>query len=258
MQQEANILRKWYQTLGFSSQYDAAFEAGLSNSEFSLGDAFGSNPYENFFIALYRCEKLEQQYAQREIPRQILLDTLSDLVVWTDVHYGLTGKLGLAEPSWLENHLAFGLFKLGRLQFRWFPCRRPFAGFPAGTPVLEIHIQAGGGLSPEACEASIAQARHFYATYFPELEYRCFTCHSWLMAPSLAEFLPPDSNILKFQAMFRIDRVSPSDAALKYIFRWDTDRNNLPQVTAPGRLAERVRQHVLAGGELHEGLGWFL
>lgn len=77
-----------------------------------------------------------------------------------------------------------------------------------GAPVVAIHIPQGGpppgsgDLSPDAVEASLAQAEVFLPRHYPEHAAGGYSCMSWLLDPELAPYLGPDSNIVSFQERF--------------------------------------------------------
>ena len=253
------LLRRRYKALAFSEQYNAAFESLLGNTHTEVSETFGTDAKANILTALYRCEVLQATYAKRGIPERILLDTLSDVVIWTDTWYGIHHELGLGEVGWLENHFSAKLYRLGRLQFCMghAPHAIPEAEIAEGDPVMEVHIPAGGAMRLEDCQASITAARTFFATYFPEFHYRTFTCHSWLLDSTLTRFLNENSNILQFQTLFTVVQNDVSDAILKYIFRWDATRDTLEQFEPQSKLAATVKPYALNGGTFYESLGWF-
>ncbi len=253
------LLRGWYAKLAFSAQYDTAFEALLGEDFTEINEVFGTDAGENLLTALYHCEVLKTVYTQRGIPEHILLDTLSDVVIWTDTWYGMHGELGLMEVGWLQHHFSAKLFRLGRLQFCMGHAHRaiPEAGVAEGDPVLEVHIPADGAMRLDDCKTSIAAAREFFATFFPQFDYRAFTCHSWLLDRTLTQFLSETSNIVQFQTLFTVTHNDPSDAILKYIFRWDATRDTLERFEPQSRLAAAVKPYVLNGGTFYESLGWF-
>ena len=120
---------------------------------------------------------------------------------------------------------------------------------------MEVHIPNGANLSPESCRTSLDEAKEFFARYFPEYKFNHFTCHSWLLDPSLDNLLASDSNIIKFRNMFTPINADESYAALRYVFRWNTNRRNLRNAVCASSLAERMKAYVLKGGVLHEALG---
>ena len=260
MNQQVQLIRKWYKALPFPARYDELFEAGLHKLSFPIADRFGDNAFDNFYIALFRCESVADRCKKQGIPESIVMETLSDLVTLTNTWYSFNHQLGLAEPEWIDNHLSGHLFQLGRLQFCMgaAPIAIPEAGILSDDPVLEVHIREGQPLEPEACSRSIAFAREVFPHSFPEHSFKCFLCDSWLLDPDLKNFSAEGSNILQFQSRFRIEKRYPSDSRLKYLFRWDAQRNNLEQFPASSSFAARIKDHVLSGGSLEDAIGGFL
>ena len=129
------------------------------------------------------------------------------------VHRRRVGTGGLLIPGWLGLHFRGEIYQLGRLQFqrsrlggRTGEAVRA-AGLPLGPEdfALDVHVPGFlGPITPEACDRSLALAREFFARHFPEEPYQVATCHSWLLDPQLAGYLPKDSNIVRFQDRFRI------------------------------------------------------
>jgi len=71
----------------------------------------------------------------------------------------------------------------------------------AGEPVLDIHIPARSRLDPAACDDSFAEALEFFPRYFPEHNFKAFTCGSWLVDPQMMQKLP-GSNMAAFAQRF--------------------------------------------------------
>lgn len=253
----------WYKKLNFPRRYDGEFYRALDEIEISADSTLESydtaceDGKRNLLAFLYFCQNLQRRYAEKGIGEDILLDTLSDLVVWTETWSELKGELWLGELYWLKFHLGMRLFKLGRLQFCLGKAERdvPSHALVKGEPVVEVHIQAVGPLKREDCLASFARARAFFAQHYPEHAYKCFTCHSWLMDKKLDEVLTGDSNIIRFRDLFDIVHEQPSDAILKYVFRWNTTVETLPETPAASGFAQRVKERRLAGEMFHESFG---
>jgi hypothetical protein len=113
-----------------------------------------------------------------------------------------------------------------------------------------------GAMSQEACDDSFAQARSFFATHIPELPVRYASCHSWLLDPQLAWYLPADSNIIRFQRRFRPAREGDpgNEDTLNFVFRSpDTPLEALPQRTT---LERAVVRHIREGGQWLIGHSW--
>lgn len=176
---------------------------------------------------------------------------------WTDTWSDLKGTLYLGEIKWLSHHLGMKLFKLGRLQFCMGRAETdiPSANLLKGDRVMEIHIPACGPLKYEECMDSIEKAKAFFAEYFPEFEYKCFTCHSWLLDRSLEELLGSKSNIIRFQSMFDIVSEEKSDAILKYVFKWNTTRDKLKDIHCTEGFPGKVKSRIASGGDFFEAVG---
>jgi len=165
----------------------------------------------------------------------------------------LKGDLYLGELWWLSLHLDMKLFRLGRLQFGFGKALMdiPQYGLKKDDPVIDIHIPEGEPLSPEKCDESIENAKVFFKKYFPEFQYKCFTCHSWLLDDTLDEILPPTSNLIAFKSRF--DRVHKEKdyMLLRYIFRWDTNETNLKYAYPVSEFASKVKKRVLSGEDFY-------
>ena len=258
------IIEKWYSQLNFPKVYDAAFKKALT--DIKISDAITIENYDvdetdgkrNFLSYLFFCEALKEKYAEKGIDEKILTDTLSDLVVWLDTWSDLKGELYLGELAWLRHHLSMQLFRLGRLQFCMAGAEHdiPSANVKKGDPVIEVHIPEDGKLDRASCEESLKQAREFFKTYFPEYDYKCFTCHSWLLDASLKDILGEESNISKFREMFTLDFAEESDAIFKYVFRWNATRNQILKMPCASGFASRVQKKAREGGKFYETVGW--
>ena len=203
------------------------------------------------------CETLKARYAEKGIDEKILLDTLSDIGIWLDTWTEIKGELYLGELAWLQHHLSMHLFRLGRLQFCMGTSHNdcPEYGLKRGDPVIEVHIPAAGPLTAEACAESFSMAREFFAKYYPEYNYRYFTCHSWLLDETLREFLDEDSNIIRFQQMFKPVASEPSNAILRYVFKWSTNARNLKYAPVLTSFAASVKKAFVNGVQFHETVG---
>lgn len=131
----------------------------------------------------------------------------------------------------------------------------PSRGVKRGDKVLEIHIPKGGKLSQDEVSASIDEARLFFKKYFPEFDYKCFTCHFRLLDDTLGKYLDEGSKIIKFRGLFEKVREDNKNVLIRYLFRWDTNEMNLGYATPNSSLAERVKKAILNGEQFHEALG---
>ncbi|WP_405873856.1 MULTISPECIES: acyltransferase domain-containing protein [unclassified Streptomyces] len=203
----------------------------------------------------------------RGIPDDVSRRTLADLGRNMAVHHRRYGRAGLQAPWWLTHHFRGELYQLGRLQFeRARHGQRTSRVLAAagldvapGTPCLNVHVpDYFGPLSPAACERSLALAEEFFARHYPEEKYRAALCHSWLLDPQLKEYLPADSNIVRFQDRFRVareDRETADKEPVQFVFGDpELPVENLPRRTAVERA---VGDHLRAGRHWYIGHGWF-
>jgi predicted TIM-barrel fold metal-dependent hydrolase len=261
--QVKQLIKDWYDRLNLPGEYRGEFLKALAQTPVS--DAIEIDTYDleaedgkrNLLSFLLMCEALKERYAQKGIEEKILLDTLSDIGIWLDTWSEIKGELYLGELSWLKHHMSMQLFRLGRLQFCMGHCHNDYPQYDLkkGDPVIEVHIPADGTLSMEACEESFAMAREFFAKYFPEFEYRYFTCHSWLLDATLQAYLKEDSNIIRFQKLFTAVESEPSAAILRYVFKWNTNARNLKYAPVLSSFAEAIKKAFLSCTQFYETVG---
>ncbi len=127
-----------------------------------------------------------------------------------------------------------------------------------GDDVISLHIPAGGGLTDEAVDDAIAQAREFADTYFPDYKYKAFDCHSWLLDPQLIKLTGENTNIARFCRRFRpITHYSKGDAVYNFVF-FKTDMNfKVEDLPENSRLEKALKQHFLSGKAIYETAGYF-
>lgn len=263
MQKADKIVKKWYKTLGFPKKYDQSFynelkkQRALNGSTIEQYDKTCDDGKLNLISFLYFCENTAKYYKQKHIPKKILVDTLKDIVTWTVEWSDIKGRLYLGELAWLTRHLSGKLFKVGRLQFCMAGAEHDISqyGIKKGDNVLEIHIPKGGRLDKKEVQESIARAKVFFAKYFGEYSYGYFTCHSWLLDETLKKYLPHDSNIIKFGEMFDKTSSDKSNAVIRYVFRWDTNEENLAHAVSNSNFAKKIQNAVLDGEQFYEVLG---
>ncbi len=257
------IISKWYQELGFSKEYEKEFYELLSRSEISENlsiDEYSADEYnsqQNLLNYLYMCENLKDKYAEKGISTDILYTTLKDIAFYTNVWSEIRNTICLGEYDWLKRHLSMKLFQLGRLQFYMGQSEYdiPSKNISKGDNIIEIHIPEGGSFAKEECLKSIDMAKTFFAEYFPEFEYKHFTCDTWLLDDTISDLLKPGSNILDFQSLFETVERKESYEILRYIFKWNSTKDNIKLAVCKSGFAEKIKECVMAGGVFYEVLG---
>lgn len=201
------------------------------------------------------------------IPQDVSRHTLADIGRNAAVYRRRHGVGGMNAAWWPLLHLRGELYQLGRLQFQRATLGNRTgasvadAGLPfgPGSPALSLHIpDCQGPLSPQAVDQSLELARAFFPRHFPQQQYPIAACHSWLLDPQLRTYLPPDSNIVRFQDRFTPAYTSPEKAdqdVIGFVFG-DAD---LPPDQLPRRstLERAIGDHLRSGGHWHIGHGWF-
>ena len=178
------------------------------------------------------------------------------------------GEPGLGDElaGWLTRHLHGALFQIGRLQYerlllgQGLGAELRMSGFLCGPGdlTLNLHVpETGARLDPEEVGSSLTAARTFFRRRFRDECPVGMTCHSWLLDPQLAEYLPADSNVVAFQRRFTLGRPRAEDGDLsvrKFVFGdTTTPVRSLPQRT---RLEKAVVRHLRAGRHWHIRSGW--
>lgn len=191
------------------------------------------------YLYLRFAADMHEEYLRRQISDQIYFDTCSDITVWFKYCVREKHIIGLTREQWIQHHLSMEIFRLGRLQFEPDP----------SAACLHVHIPEGESLTEESCNDSFLQADSFF-----DSSYRWYVCESWLLSPDLGELLQEDSNILRFQKRFEIEKVDRnSRQAEERVFgeiREDTE--SYPETSS---LQRKLKKMLLSGKNPGMGIG---
>lgn len=212
------------------------------------------------FVFLATVPEVREYHTSRGIDEQTSWASLADLTQQLRVHRRIFGIGGLHTQEWLKLPFRGLLYSLGRLQFNFYRFgSKAVAGkpFEPNEPVIGTHIPETGPLDTDECIRSFERAREFFGKHFPELPIRYAMCGSWLLDPQLTEYLRPESNIVRFQRLFKpIERETPGNKdVLEFVFRkvGEVDLDTLPQNTS---LERAVVTHLRSGRDWHLCYGW--
>lgn len=217
--------------------------------------------YFQLYVFMAALPEARRLHAQRGIDDEVSVATLRDVALSVEWFRRRNGRPGFNSAFWMAQHFRGGLFLLGRLQFAiqhadFDP--GPNAPFAKGDPCLDVHIPALGPLTPRACDESVGRARAFFPKHFPDKgPFRIATCGSWLLDPQLSEYLPEESNVIRFRRRFTIaDSASPgNDDVIRFVFGYVPESlDELPQSTTLERAAV---SHIKSGREWKVRNGWF-
>lgn len=220
----------------------------------------GRHLYVWLYLAIL--PRVRQYHAERGIPDDISWRILSDLGKSMSGDRILSGMGGL-DVQWSLPLIFRGVFyRLGRLAFNSTTC-------PTGQPLrtgeiaLNTHIPSDDRLYPPACDESFVMARKFFSEHFPQKPV-VFTCHSWLMDDQLAEYLPADSNLVRFQRRFRLlpTRHEISDRViLQLVFQRRYEEAQIPESVLADlpqntTLQRAYVRHLRSGRRWYARTGW--
>lgn len=222
-------------------------------------DAVARHLYVWLFLATVPL--VRQYHAEHGVPDDVSWESLRCLGSTMASARQLSGTSGL-DGVW-SPPLAFrgALYSLGRLTFERIAPVADGADFPPlapGTCSIGVHIPGNAPLEPRMCDASFASARRFVAGHFPDRP-AAFICHSWLLDPQLAEYLPAESNLVRFQRRFTL---GPNTFELSdnEILRFVFGRRNQHREVAEDVLGELPQDTTLQRAyvtHLRSGRHWY-
>ena len=208
-------------------------------------------PLTRLAVITYLLLHKYDEYKSKGTSDCIIFDTFRDVSVRASLYCDKTGKAGISKDDviWFRHIMNVNIFKIGTLQFQPFEMLyldeetigEPYMVFaeeekvalPKGTPVLNCHIQHGADLSPQSVAESFQNAKSFFITCFPAVQYRAFLCYSWLLYPPMLKQLPEESNIKQFSTNFSIiGFCNDPEQATEALFGSETSRSNRLPINA--------------------------
>ncbi len=124
-------------------------------------------------------------------------------------------------------------------------------------PVICVHIPFGGNLDHDLVLASYRRAREIFAQCYPDLTYKGFYSHTWLLSPQLQDHLKPGSSILSFQGDYALFPCK-SKGQFVFSFVFGGKPENLEDLPENTSLQRSLKKLYLDGGYIHEYCGVFL
>ncbi|MGN0539885.1 MAG: acyltransferase domain-containing protein [Candidatus Fimenecus sp.] len=206
-------------------------------------------------VILNLANRIKVEYAKHNIADKVFYDTMSDIKIWCENN----SNKGLKNYNWLKNHVTFNLFKIGRLQYQFFTLDNPTLNYELlhvkrNEKVIYIHIPQGEKLMLEECRKSITEADSFFEKTFPEYRFDYFFCESWLLYEKNIEFMKSNSNIIRFQSLFKSVYSCPNDRqAIERIFGGKEENvEDYPENTS---LQKAAKDYIKKGNTLGMGIG---
>ena len=104
------------------------------------------------------------------------------------------------------------------------------------------------GIEQVVCFQGTGRVRPAYA-------FRFFSCHSWLLDETLLPLVGVYSNISFFQQRFQIVGRTASNAAARYVLRWDIQPDEIAAFIPQNRFQSNLKERLLAGQQFYEATG---
>ncbi|MBQ7378520.1 MAG: hypothetical protein IJW70_02425 [Clostridia bacterium] len=224
------------------------------------GDAVGIHNYQAELL-LFICfsRKLLSRYAECGLPREIWHNSMLDLRYKLEECQAVCGICGSFVAGWFPGFFNLTRFALGRLQFEIHEFDNDYkAGeliIAKGSKAINMHIpRSGEPLSKQLYEDAFARAKEFYKGTFPTEQPVPFVCHSWLLYPETANFVPEHLNTYKFLSEFTIMESHYNDG--EDLWRlFDTMERHPDRLPADTSLRRAFVAHLKNGGRVGWGLG---
>jgi hypothetical protein len=102
----------------------------------------------------------------------------------------------------------------------------------------------------------LAAASEFFDRYLPEHSSRIAICTSWLLDDQLADYLDPDSNIVRFQRRFELVPDSRAADNSPFHFVFGKSPQALSDIVPRTRLEHALVRHLAEGGHWRMRTGW--
>ncbi len=175
-----------------------------------LSDKMGENEYTmNMCLLLGACPALRERYAEKGIDEEIYWKSIEDLKWKLFECMDCEEVWGTFVPGWYRGFFEMTRFGLGRFQFEetefnaesYEKCG---CKLKRGDRVINFHIPSAGPLTDDKRIDAYKRAYKFFGGR--DGEPMPFVCGSWLLYPAHREFLPENSNILRFMDDFDIVR----------------------------------------------------
>lgn len=246
-------------------------DTDLFAGEYAIGEEMCEYAQKNgcdprvfaLFMCIYHSVRTMRMYEERSLSREVYIDTMRDIVLWSDK---AGGRWGTDSYKWIVLGMKLKVFRIGRFEYQ--PCK---VGSDAigdcgivigghtvknGDPALNIHIPNGEPLTRELRESSYRAAYRFFSLTGDAV----FVCESWLLYEANRDMLPEGSNIVSFMDDFRLLHTTESGGfgEMWRIFGSGCDctkPETLPRATTVQRA---YADRIASGGKVGESYGIFV
>lgn len=189
------------------------------------------------------------EYERLDINDSVFHSTMGAFSRFVNEHQASYKRYGFDRDFWTWRQTSLRLFRLGELEYELTGERSH-----ADELRIQMHIPSDARLTPLQCDASLSMAHEFVSEHFPAWRNAPVHCESWMLSPALSTMLPRESNLIRFQNRFRIERV---DEQAQDWREWVFQRNDAPIADLPEHtsLQRAMKRHLLSGGTVGVGFG---
>lgn len=225
--------------------HEETWAEGLEQLKEALGDDPGG--FRRLCCMLRCAMRAKAEYDRLGISEEIYIDTMGAFSRFVREHKESYGCYGFNRGSWTPRQVSCRLFRIGQMEYELTA--------KEGRKLVSLHIPTDVDLRPEILRPSMRAGLKEFYRLFPEYEALPVYCHTWLLSTQLRDFLPEDSNILKFQEMFDLEADgTPGNDVLLWVFKNPKlPREELPENTS---LQRKLKQFFLNGGQFLDGVGY--
>ncbi len=199
---------------------------------------------------LYCALKTREIYKKHGISEEIYTDTMKCFSRFVKEHKESYGCYGFDREWWTPRQLSGLLFRIGELEYEMVEEKKD----NACERRIYLHIPSDAKLTAEGIEESVKAARQFFAEKYSEYAGAEIKCESWLLSPTLKEFLPSDSKILEFQEYFVTQAVGIDE---EEFMTWVFKRSDIPLADLPENtsLQRNMKKYLLSGKKMTAAVG---
>lgn len=186
------------------------------------------------------------QFLARGMEEQILIDTMKCFKRFIDEHMESYGTYAFDRDFWTARQISGNLFRIGELEYEFVE--------EEDDQHVAIHIPSDANITLDVVRDSYQKARKCIEIFFPEYKSVRMICESWLLSPALKKCLKKDSNIIRFQNLFVIEKMDyESMDFMEWVFKNpNLTFDELPENTS---LQRNMKKYLIEGGIVGEGTG---
>lgn len=223
---------------------EGSWSEGLEQLKEALGEDDGGF---KCLCCMLRCAlRAKEEYDRLGISEEIYVDTMGAFSRFVREHMESYGSYGFDRSFWTTRQVSAKLFRIGQLEYELTT--------QEGERVVSLHIPTDVDLRPEVLRPSVKEGLAEFYRLFPDYEGKKVCCHSWLLSPLLKDFLPENSNILRFQELFDLEPEGiPGNGVVLWVFKNPRlPREEYPENTS---LQRKLKRFFLEDGQFLEGRG---